>query len=147
LNPRPRTRDPRRPTRERSKHASSEQHQDHRLGRRAGARRSLIGGRGDQHPQGKPDRRSRLPGRERQREVRRRQRRQSVGGQIQDANALDGTKVRFIVDGTKVAAKTVNNLGTARIDVSGATVPTVLTGSKIIVRSATGQLVARGKFN
>jgi hypothetical protein len=67
--------------------------------------------------------------------------------EIQDANALDGTKVRFIVDGTKVAAKTVNNLGTARIDVSGATVPTVVTGSKIIVRSATGQLVARGKFN
>jgi hypothetical protein len=67
--------------------------------------------------------------------------------EIQDANALAGTKVRFVVDGTRVGSDKVSALGRARIDVSGPSVPTVDTGSKIKVRSAGGDLVARGTFN
>jgi hypothetical protein len=68
--------------------------------------------------------------------------------EIQDANALAGTKVKFIVDGQKVGSDKVNALGNARIDVSGAAVPTVSTGSKIkVVQAGTGTVVARGTFN
>jgi hypothetical protein len=68
--------------------------------------------------------------------------------EIQDADALAGSKVRFIVDGQKVGADKVNALGNARIDVSGASVPNVSTGSKIkVVQAGTGTLVARGTFN
>ena len=67
--------------------------------------------------------------------------------EIQDANALAGTKVKFIVDGQKVGTDTVNGLGNARIDVSGASVPTVSAGSKIKVVRAGGGVVARGTFS
>ena len=67
--------------------------------------------------------------------------------EIQDANALAGTKVKFVVDGTRVGSDTVSALGIARINVSGASVPTVSTGSKIKVRTAGGDLVARGTFD
>jgi len=67
--------------------------------------------------------------------------------EIQDANALAGSKVTFIVDRQTVGSDTVNGLGNARIDVSGASVPTVSAGSKIKVRTGSGTLVARGTFN
>jgi hypothetical protein len=68
--------------------------------------------------------------------------------EIQDAEALAGTKVKFVVDGTRVGSDRVSALGRARIDVSGSSVPTVDTGSKIkVVQAGTGTLVARGTFN
>jgi hypothetical protein len=68
--------------------------------------------------------------------------------EIQDANALAGSKVRFIVDGQTVGSDKVNARGIARIDVSGASVPTVTAGSKIkVVQAGTGTVVARGTFN
>ena len=67
--------------------------------------------------------------------------------EIQDADALAGTKVKFVVDGTRVGSDRVSALGRARIDVTGSSVPTVDTGSKIKVRTGSGTLVARGTFN
>jgi len=67
--------------------------------------------------------------------------------QIEDANALAGTRVRFLVNGTLVKAATVSPLGTARINVSGATIPTVSAGSTIRVRRPSGALVASGVFS
>jgi len=68
--------------------------------------------------------------------------------QIEDANALTGTNVRFRVDGALVGTAKVNSLGTARINKSGSVVPAVHTGSTIRVRRASnGALVASGTFN
>ena len=68
--------------------------------------------------------------------------------QIEDANALAGTNVRFRVDGALVGTAKVNSLGTARINKSGSVVPAVHTGSTIRVRRASnGALVASGTFN
>jgi hypothetical protein len=66
--------------------------------------------------------------------------------EVQDVKALAGKRVRFIVNGSLVAAAQVNSLGTARIDKSGG-VPHVTTGSTIRVKRPNGVLVARGRFS
>ena len=67
--------------------------------------------------------------------------------EIQDANALRGKRVRFLVNGHLVGTATVNSVGTARIDRSGNVVPPVSAGSKIRVRRPNGDLVASGTFS
>jgi hypothetical protein len=67
--------------------------------------------------------------------------------EIQHANALAGTRVRFRVNGHGVGTATVNGLGTARIDRSGSAVPAVSAGSTIRVRRLNEALVASGRFN
>ena len=67
--------------------------------------------------------------------------------QIEDANALSGKTVRFLVNGNLVGSATVNGLGTARINRSGNSVPAVSAGSKIRVRRPNGTLVASGRFS
>src|SRR5262245_38001340 len=67
--------------------------------------------------------------------------------QIEDANALAGTKVSFVVNGKTVGSKTVSALGNARINRSGAAVPSVSAGSTIRVRTPSGALVASGIFS
>jgi hypothetical protein len=68
--------------------------------------------------------------------------------QIENADRLAGTRVKFRVDGVLVGTKTVNSFGTARIRRTGSAVPAVHTGSTIRVRRASnGVLVASGRFN
>ena len=67
--------------------------------------------------------------------------------QIEDAKALAGKRVKFLVNGTEVGRATVNSLGTARIRRTGNAVPAVSTGSTIRVRTLNGALVASGRFS
>ena len=67
--------------------------------------------------------------------------------EIEHANALAGSKVRFRVKGQVVGTATVSSLGRAQINRRGATVPAVSTGSKINVRKLNGALVASGTFS
>ena len=67
--------------------------------------------------------------------------------QIEDAKALAGKRVKFLVNGTEVGRATVNSLGTARIRRTGNAVPAVSTGSTMRVRTLNGALVASGRFS
>lgn len=67
--------------------------------------------------------------------------------EFEDANAIAGQKVKFVVDGVKVAATRVDALGAASIDREGGSIPQVVTGSKITVKLAGGGTVASGQFN
>jgi hypothetical protein len=67
--------------------------------------------------------------------------------QIEDANALAGTRVSFVVNGKTVGSKTVSTLGNARINRSGAAVPSVSAGSRIRVTTPSGAIVASGVFS
>lgn len=67
--------------------------------------------------------------------------------QIEDARALAGKRVRFLVKDQLVGAATVDAFGDAEIDRAGSTVPRVVTGSPIRVALGNGALVASGRFN
>ena len=67
--------------------------------------------------------------------------------QIENAQALAGTRVRFRVNGQLVGGATVNSLGTARLRRTGDVVPAVSAGSTIRVRRLNGVLVASGRFS
>lgn len=69
-----------------------------------------------------------------------------VEGQLEDANALAGKRVRLEIRGTLVDTAVVNQLGKARFAASGATIPRVVTGSVTRVETTAGALVASGRF-
>jgi hypothetical protein len=67
--------------------------------------------------------------------------------EIEDAKALVGKRVRFVVAGQFVGARTVDALGNAELRRRGSTVPRVVAGSPVRVRLPSGALVAFGRFN
>ena len=67
--------------------------------------------------------------------------------QIEDARALAGKRVQFLVRGNLVGLARVDALGDARLDRAGSTVPPVVAGSPIRVVLPDGALVASGRFN
>ncbi len=67
--------------------------------------------------------------------------------EIEDARALAGKRVRFLVRGQFVGVATVDAFGDAEIDRAGRTVPRVVAGSPIHVTLGNGALVASGRFN
>ena len=69
-----------------------------------------------------------------------------VEGQLENANALAGKRVRLEIRGTLVDTALVSQLGKARFVASGPTIPRVATGSVTRVETTAGALVASGRF-
>jgi hypothetical protein len=69
--------------------------------------------------------------------------------EVEHVKALAGTQLKVMVDGKQVGTMKVNSLGAARLNrnsTRGQTVPAIHSGSIVRVRTASGVLVASGKF-
>jgi hypothetical protein len=69
--------------------------------------------------------------------------------EVQRIRALAGRSVVFFARGTRVGTSKVSATGTAQINRNtelGQSVPTIVHGSPVSVRTATGTLIASGRF-
>jgi predicted PilT family ATPase len=69
--------------------------------------------------------------------------------EVEDINALAGKHVNVFVNGNKLASPLVNSFGVARVNRNtdkGQFVPTIHTGSSVVVRTLGGTLIASGTF-
>jgi predicted PilT family ATPase len=69
--------------------------------------------------------------------------------EVEDINALAGKHVNVFVNGNKLASPLVNSFGVVRVNRNtdkGQFVPTIHTGSTVVVRTLGGTLIASGTF-
>jgi hypothetical protein len=69
--------------------------------------------------------------------------------EVENIKSLAGQRLRVLVNGTKVGTFVVNSLGAGRLNLNttrGNTVPVIVTGSRIQIKTGTGALVASGRF-
>jgi hypothetical protein len=69
--------------------------------------------------------------------------------EVERLKSLAGSTVRFYANGIKIGAARVSALGTAQVTLNselGQSVPTILHGSVVSARTATGVLIAAGTF-
>jgi hypothetical protein len=72
-----------------------------------------------------------------------------LGIEVQDIQALAGTRVLFVVDGSTVGKRKVTLLGAAKLTLrtqAGQNVPNIQPGSTVEVRTATGTAIVAGSF-
>ena len=66
--------------------------------------------------------------------------------EIEHVRRLAGQRVNFFVGARKLGSKRISALGAAQLDRRGSTFPAINSGTRISVKTASGRLIASGRF-
>jgi len=66
--------------------------------------------------------------------------------EIEHVRRLAGARVSFFVNSRRLGVSRVNGLGEARLDRRGSSFPAISTGTRITVKTASGRVIASGRF-
>ena len=66
--------------------------------------------------------------------------------EIEHVRRLAGQRVNFFVNAKRVGSKRISALGAAQLDRRGSAFPAINSGTRISVKTASGRLIASGRF-
>ena len=66
--------------------------------------------------------------------------------EVEHVRRLAGQRVNFFVGAKKLGSKRISALGAAQLDRRGSTFPAINSGTRISVKTASGRLIASGRF-
>jgi hypothetical protein len=66
--------------------------------------------------------------------------------EVEHVRRLAGRRVNFFVGSKLVGSKRISGLGAAQLDRRGSAFPAINTGTRISVKTASGRLIASGRF-